>query len=75
MSLYFEIEGFFKDDHSPICAVVKEYDDVTDDDDDAIFFYGLSETDIQEAIRLARNTVHDFVITDYRVLPCYRDEG
>lgn len=37
-------------------------DNITDDD---IFYYGLSEDDIKEAISLGEDTMHDFVIVTY----------
>lgn len=64
MSKYFKIDGFWKDDKSEFNGlIVKEYDDIGDDDD--IFFYGLSEQDIQSAIIDKGNGSLDFVITHY----------
>lgn len=63
MSKYFIINGYWKDVKSEFNGyIVKEYDDEEEDD---IFFYGLSESDIIEAIKSIDDTVHDFVITSY----------
>jgi hypothetical protein len=71
MSKYFEIDGYWKDDKSEFSRyVVKEFDDVEEDEemDNKIFFYGLSEVDIQRAIEDERNGEEDymdFAITAY----------
>ncbi len=67
--MIFEIDGYFKDDNSEFNGyLVAEYDDTPDGfDDDDIFFYGLSEALIKEAIALKKDTTHDFVITAYRI--------
>ena len=63
MGKYFIINGYWKDVKSEFSGyIVKEYDD---EEDDYIFFYGLSESDIIEAIKSIDDTVHDFVITSY----------
>ena len=81
MANYFEINGYWKDnkvefegyivssDHS----MPTETEPYTDDD---IFFYGLSEGDIKQAIHLSKciiplcskRTSHDFVITSYKII-------
>lgn len=74
MGKYFNIEGYWKDDRSKFGGyIVKEFDDVeeNEEDDDLIFHYGLSESDIQEAIEDEKNGVEnglDFAITNYEVL-------
>lgn len=69
MSKYFSINGYWKDDlTSFIGAVVKEYDDVEKDDDDIIFYYGLSEQEIEEAIKNPAESGLEFVITSYEIL-------
>lgn len=66
MSQHFKINGFWKDDKTPFeNLVVKEYDDVDEETDDLIFFYGLSEKDIQDAIENPQENALDFVITGY----------
>lgn len=63
---YFLINGFWKDDKTKFSNhLVYEYDDVADEDDDNIFYYGLSENDIQEAIKEGWRSDLDFVITSY----------
>lgn len=67
----FSIDGYFKDDkENPFESyLVYEFDDCPEHlDDDSIFFYGLSERGIKEAIELGEDTVHDFVITNYVAL-------
>ena len=69
MSKYFSINGYWKDDlTSFVGAVVKEYDDVEKDDDDIIFYYGLSEKEIEEAIKNPAESGLEFVITSYEIL-------
>jgi hypothetical protein len=63
----FRIEGYFKDDKSLIDgSLIYEYDNCPEDmDDDTIFYYGLSEYSIKEAIKEGENTGLEFVITSY----------
>lgn len=73
---YFIIEGYWKDDKSCFEGyIVKEFDDYDEDidgDDDSIFFYGLSEKDIQQCIEDEKTGSEDdmleFAITGYRVM-------
>ena len=66
MSKYFEINGYWKDDKEEFSGyIVKEYDEVDEENDDYIFFYGLGEHDLKEAVELGENTVHDFVFTSF----------
>lgn len=61
----FYINGYWKDDNSEFYGYkVTDYDGVEIEDDD-IFFYGLSEKDIIEAIESGEETGEDFVITSY----------
>ncbi len=63
---FFKVNGYWKDDKSPIeAAIIKSTDEYDDREDDDIFFYGMSEVNIQEAIVLSEDTIHDFVITSY----------
>lgn len=63
---YFEINGFWKDDKVKFNGhIVSNQDEVEEDKDEDIFFYGLSEIDTQEAIEKGWNTDHEFVITSY----------
>lgn len=65
------INGFWKDDKVKFTdykVKVTEFNDESMDDeeeDSSIFFYGLQENEIQEAIKLKWKTQHDFVITSY----------
>ena len=66
MSKYFSINGYYKDDKSEFEGyIIKEYDDVDEELDDLIFFYGLSESNIKEAIDDGGEDILDFVITSY----------
>ena len=68
MSKYFSINGYWKDDKSEFSGlIVKEFDDSEEDEnrDDQIFYYGLSERDIQQAIADGGDDMLDFVITSY----------
>ena len=66
---FFLISGYWKDTNENFEGYkVSEYNDVIEDDNDDIFFYGLSENDIIDAITLERNTIHDFVITEYEII-------
>ena len=64
------INGYWKDDKSEFSGyIVNEYDDCPKGmEDDDIFFYGLSETEIQAAIKEGEDTNLDFVITSYEYL-------
>ena len=63
---FFEVNGYWKDDRAPIeLAIIKSTDEYDDREDDDVFFYGMSEANIQEAIVLGENTIHEFVITSY----------
>jgi len=66
---YFIVSGYWKDDKSSIDGyIIKEFDDVDEDTDDQIFYYGLSESNIKQAIEDEKNGVEDsleFAITSY----------
>jgi len=65
MSKYFEISGYWKDTLENFEGyIVKEYDD-SDENDDLIFYYGLGEEEIKQAILEVWKTDLEFVITDY----------
>jgi hypothetical protein len=65
----FLINGFWKDDKTKFSDyIVTDYDDNADDDDDEIFYFGLSEEEIKEAIKSGWNTELEFVITSYSKL-------
>lgn len=66
MSKYFIINGYWKDDESEFQGmIVKEFNDVDDNDDD-IFFYGLNEYELQKSIDSnGENDSLDFVVTSF----------
>ena len=69
MSKYFSIDGYWKDDLSEFNGnIVKEYDDSEENEDldNLIFYYGLSEAEIQDAIANPDGNVLEFVITSYK---------
>lgn len=63
----FSTSGYFVDDHSEFDDyLIAEFDDTPRGySDDQIFFYGLSESDIQNAIA-SGEPVDDFVLTGYQ---------
>ena len=64
----FLINGFWKDDKTKFSDyLVTDYDDNADDDDE-IFYFGLSESEIREAIKHKEDTALEFVITSYTKL-------
>lgn len=67
--MIFEISGYWKDDGNEFSGLlVNEFDDCPEGmNDDDIFFYGLSEENIKEAIELKEDTIHDFAITSYKI--------
>lgn len=72
MRKYFEISGYWKDNNEEFEGhIVTNYDDHEENgeyDEDDIFFYGLSEAELKEAVSLGENTVHEFVITEYKTI-------
>lgn len=66
MSKYFSIDGYWLDDKSEFNGlIVKEYDDMNEEEDDDVFFYGMGESDLKNAIEDGEETTLDFVITSY----------
>ena len=66
MSKYFTIDGYRIDNkESKTGYIVKEYYDASEDYYN-VFFYGMSENDLQEAIKSKEDTTLDFVITNYQ---------
>ena len=69
MSKYFSIDGYWKDDQTEFSeCIVKEYDDSeeTEERDNLIFYYGLSENEIKDAIASPDENGLEFVITSYK---------
>lgn len=66
MSKYFSIDGYWLDDKSEFNGlIVKEYDDMNEEEDDDVFFFGMGESDLKNAIEDGEETTLDFVITSY----------
>lgn len=65
---YFKISGYWKDDKSEFTDyIVKDTDDAEKSDiDNNIFYYGLTENKIKDAIKKKEDTIHEFVITSYK---------
>ena len=63
------ITGYFADDEYPIeTALITDYDSTPDGyADEEIFFYGLSEQELKEAIA-SGEPIDDFVVTSYLVI-------
>jgi len=63
----FSVDGYFIDDHSEFEGyLLSAFDDALDNDDE-IFYYGLSEQDIKDAIESGEPIDNDFVITGYSI--------
>lgn len=70
MREFFEVNGYWKDDKSEFEGlIVTNFDDAPDETypygEDDIFFFGLEESSLKEAVELVEDTMHDFVITSY----------
>lgn len=65
-SKYFKISGFWKDTKVKFSnMIVKELEELAEDDDENIFYYDLSEEEILQEIKLGWSGTLDFVITSY----------
>lgn len=64
----FSIEGYFIDDNAPFDGqLVTELDETPNNyNKDDIFWYGLGEHDIKQAIK-NKEVIDDFIITDYKL--------
>jgi hypothetical protein len=63
MSKYFEINGFWKDDKSTFDGyIVREYDDLDEELDDLIFYYGLGESELNSS---SEDDALEFVVTSF----------
>lgn len=67
MSKFFSIDGYWKDDKAPFEGyVVSESEEELDEEaDEGIFYYGLSENEIKHSIDTGGNDQLEFVITAY----------
>lgn len=74
MTNFFEINGYWKDNNNDklISRIVSDSGSLPDETepytDEDIFFYGLSEKELSEAVKLKEKTIHEFVITSYKKL-------
>lgn len=67
MRKYYYITGYWKDNSDQFDGVASCNDMGVDPErDDEIFYYFGSDRELIEAKELGTNTVHDFVITDYK---------
>jgi len=66
--MVYEIDGYWKDDKSEFSGYLVSEMDCTPDgyEDDDIFFFGMSENVLADAVKRGEDTVHDFVVTAYR---------
>lgn len=64
MANYFSIDGYWKDDKSEFEGYIVSSTHDAGDDDDNIFFYGISELTIVDVLG-RENTGFEFVITSY----------
>ena len=67
---FFEISGYWKDDNELFEGyMVTNYDDVPGKDDpyteDDIFYFGLGSVDLEQMVKDGRDTVEDFVVTNF----------
>ena len=62
---YFSINGYWKDDKTEFENYIVSIYDSEEDDGEEIFYCGLNEQEIQEAIKAGEETIFDFVITSY----------
>ena len=59
------VDGYWRDDRTEFEGYVISQTYDVEEDDDSIFFYGLSESEIAES--LGKETAQEFVITRYEV--------
>jgi len=66
-SKYFSVSGYWKDDKTEFeNYIIKEFDDVDENEDIEIFYYGLSASDIKTLIDEGDKSNQEFVITSYK---------
>lgn len=70
MKKYFKIVGYWKDTQESFSdyLVAEDYEENEEINDDAVFFYGLSEDDIKQEIALGTEGSLEFVIIEYEKL-------
>jgi len=59
------ISGYWKDNKVEFEDYQVKTSDGRDENDDNVFFYGMNEDVIKDAIKQKENTIHEFVITSY----------
>jgi hypothetical protein len=59
------VDGYWVDDRTKFEGYVISQSNDIEEDDDSIFFYGLTESEIAES--LGKETGEDFVITHYKI--------
>jgi hypothetical protein len=66
---FFEIFGYWKDNPNEridgYIVTESECEEEETEGDDSIFFYGLNESLLIEAVELGENTSHEFVIESF----------
>lgn len=66
-SKYFSISGFWKDTKEKFSdMIVKDSEEGTEEEDEKIFYYGLTKYEIQGVIEKRWESNLDFVITSYK---------
>lgn len=66
-SKYFSVSGYWKDGKTEFeNYTIKEFDDVDENEDREIFYYGLSASDIETLITEGDKSNQEFVITSYK---------
>ena len=71
MREFFEIDGYWKDDKETFQGyIVTNFEDIPDETDDDIFYYGFDEQELKDCIELGEETIHEFVITGYTKIIC-----
>ena len=62
---YIIVDGYWVDDRTEFKEYVISQSNDFEENDDKIFFYGLTESEIAES--LGKKTAQDFVITHYEI--------
>lgn len=63
----FSIDGYFKDDKSEFSGfLISEFSNTPKGySDEDIFFYGLGESELRDAVEQGEDTTHEFVVTSF----------
>lgn len=65
MKRYFNIQLKWIDDDRIVSALVTDFDDYDPEKDEDVFWFGLSESEIQEHIKTGEPVCNQFVILTY----------